>query len=213
MEKTMSFFESKTGKSVNVEKEPFPEEYQMQLVMNQYQPKELEEMQEKFILKANHWNLFGNSFRYYEKYEEAENAYLQSVELDPNNEEPYGNLLSLYIQTDNYENYENVYQKGTKNANPQDFIIYQDGRYQYHQGDYDMAFSAALSVLTSKQMQDEGAWILGVRALMGMGDNERDKEKSLEHYSQAIDMLKKGLFVFPESKGLKQLKEMIGNNE
>jgi Flp pilus assembly protein TadD len=96
-----------------IAKEPFPEEYQMQLVMNQYQPKELEEMQEKYILKANHWNLFGNSFRYYEKYEEAENAYLQSVELDPNNEEPYGNLLSLYIQTDNYENYENVYQKGT----------------------------------------------------------------------------------------------------
>jgi hypothetical protein len=75
--------------------------------------------------------------------------------------------------------------------------------------DYDMAFSAALSVLTSKQMQDEGAWVLGVYALLGMSENSTDDEQTVEYYNQAKEMLRRGLFVFPNSESIKNLSKMF----
>lgn len=207
---TMSIFGIKFGKSKSQEKVPFPESEQMPVLMNQYKPEEMENMLDKYILKAHHWNLFGNSFRNYEKYEQAENAYLKAIELDPKNEEPYGNLLSLYILTESYDNYESVYQKGMQNANPQDFIVLQDGRYQYKKGNYDMAYSAALSVLTSKNMQDEAAWVLGVNALSSMAANEtNDDNKTDEYYNQAKEMHSRALFVFPNSESIKNLLKMF----
>lgn len=181
-------------------------ETETKLALNLLSFKELNDLIANEILNANQWNLIANSYRYQEKYDLAEAAYLKAIELDPKNEEPYGNLLSLYILTENFANYEDIYSDGMRNASPKNFIVYQDGRYQYQTGDYDMAYSAALSVLTAKQMQDEGAWILGVLSSFNMAREAENDEKKLEFYNQANDMLEKGLIVYPESAELIRLK-------
>lgn len=185
------------------------ENYKLNLVLNTYSVDELKEISKIPDLDYNQWNFIGNSYRHHQEFELAENAYQKSIELNPVNAEPYSNLLSLYISFKKYDNYENIYSSGMANAYPKYQIIYQDGRYQYLEEDYDMAYSAALSVLTAKQMEDEGAWILGVMSLLKMSENETDITQKAEYYMEAKEMLSKGLVVYRDSNDLKELKEIF----
>ncbi len=179
---------------------------QMKLATNSYSIDEVIKISKLDNLNYNTWNLIGNSFRYYEKYDLAESAFLKSIELKKDNAEPYSNLQSLYLKIEDFEMYEDIYQKGMANAYPKYYIVYQDGRYQYQKGNYEMAYSAALEVLTAAKMQDEGAWILGVLSNFNMAREAENEEQKIEYYNQANDMLEKGLIVYPESAELKRLK-------
>ena len=196
-----------SSKNENNVKAKFPEELQLQIVLNMLSVAELLEITKKYELKAHHWNLIANSYKQFQEYYLAEKAYLQAIELDPTNEEPYGNLMALYLTTNNYSNYENLYSAGMANANPRSYIVLKDGLYQYkHKKNYDMAHSAALSVLTAKKMQDEDAFILAVSALFSWGLECENQNEGYDKFMEGIEMLRRGLIVFPNSEHLNTIK-------
>ncbi len=205
----MGFFSKifdKPEKPEKMDKKPMPEAYQVQILMNQFSVEQLKKLTQDYTLLAHHWNLIANSYKQFQEYDLAEKAYLKAIELDKTNEDHYGNLLALYIKTDNYTNYENIYSAGMANANPRSYIVLKDGMYHYKQKNYDMAHSAALSVLTAKQMQDENAFILAVTSLFSWALEIENKEEVYEKFMEGIEMLRLGLIVFPNSEHLNSIK-------
>lgn len=141
-------------------KVPFPQENQVKIVLNEYNKDELLEILEKYILKANHLNLIGIAFRALKEYDLAEKVFLESIELLPEYDEPYGNLISIYIIQEKYELCESIYRKGMNNANKKSFIIYQDGRLAFIKGNFEQSLMAARSILIDEEMNDEAAFVL-----------------------------------------------------
>ncbi len=135
---------------------------------------QLHDIMDRYELTALNYNSIGNAFRELGAYEKAEKAYLRSIEMAPSYDESYGNLLSLYIKTQNFDNYEDIYKKGMENADKKSFIIYQDGRHHFLQGNYEMALTAARANFMDEGFEDELIFDLGLRALIQLirkGDN------------------------------------------
>lgn len=196
-------------KGANSTKPNFPQELQIQIALNLLDKNALMELLEKYRLEAIHWNLIAICFRNFQEYDLAEQSYLNAIDIDPTNAEPYSNLMSLYIHTKSFHNYENIYQAGMANSHPKYYIVFQDGRYQFNKGRYEMAYSAALEVLTASKMQDEYSWILGVSALLKMAEEETDEEKAEKIIEEAKIMLERGLYVFPNSNELNKMKQVF----
>jgi hypothetical protein len=70
-------FANQTGKN-NSEKMPLPQDYQMKIVLNEFNTQQLLEIINKYALKSHHLNLIGNTFRNLNEYILAENAYTEA---------------------------------------------------------------------------------------------------------------------------------------
>ena len=194
----------------NSEKIPFPEEYQMRIVLYEFNKQQLLEIINKYILKSYHLNLIGNAFRNLNEYSLAENAYKDAIKLTPEFDEPYGNLLSLYISQQKNELFEEVYRQGMHSATKKSFIIYQDGRLSFIRGNFKQSLMAAKCVLTDDFFQDEAAFILGLHSLLSLVKQGEDVENN---FNEAIKMWEMGISIFPESQSLKELSEYFEENE
>lgn len=196
--------------NVNSEKLPLPEEYQVRIVLNDFNKQQLLEIINKYILKSHHLNLIGTAFRNLNEYSLAENAYKDAIKLSPEFDEPYGNLLSLYISQQNYESCEDVYRQGMNNATKKSFIIYQDGRLAFIKGNFEQSLSAARSILIDEQMNDEPAFILGIHSLLSMIKQQKNIE---ENFNEAVKMWEMGISIFPESQSLNELSKYFVESE
>ena len=80
-------------------KKTIPIELQTQLMLGtkKFSKFQLLSFQEEYELDTHTYNTLAMAFRHIEEYEIAEEMYLESIELCPTNENPYSNLLSLYI--------------------------------------------------------------------------------------------------------------------
>lgn len=181
------------------------------LALNMLTLNELNDLVLNNKLDSHQMNLVANSYRHYEDYDFAEKAFLSAIELDPSNDQPYGNLMSLYILQSKFEQCNEIYQIGMKYADNKSFIIFQDGRYHYTRGSYGMAYSAALQVLTMERMQNEVAFILGVQAQLNLAEESKDDVTTNKYNNSAKEMLSQGLYIFPKSEGLLMLKEKFEN--
>ncbi len=188
-----SIFGQKTHPKV-----PFPAEYQVKICL-EYNKGELLELYEKYILKAHHLNLIGIAFKKLNEYDLAEKAYIDAIELQPEYDEPYGNLLSLYINQGKYELCEDIYRKGMSDADKKSFIIYQDGRLAFIKGNFQQSLMAARSILIDEEMKDEPAFVLGIHSYLSLIKQQKDVERN---YYEASKMWKKGISVFPDSQAL-----------
>ncbi len=190
--------------SSGFEKQPLPQEYQLKIIFNQFSKEDLTNLPEKYILTSNHLNLIGSAFRNMNELGLAEKAYKDAIESAPENDEPYGNLMSLYILQGKYELCEDIYQQGMHNATKKSFIIFQDGRLAYIQDEFQHSLMAARCVLTDENFASEEAFILCIRSLLSLIKEEDNVEKNT---IEAIEMWQLGISVFPESDELKKLGE------
>jgi tetratricopeptide (TPR) repeat protein len=185
------------------EKPPMPESYQAGLILNEYDKDQLLEIINKYHLNSHHWNLLGTAFRNLKEDSlSAENAYKEAIEKHPEYDEPYGNLLSLYIAQEKFDLFEHVFRQGMKNASKKSFIIYQDGRLAFMKGNFNQSLMAAMSILIDEEMKNEGAYVLGIHSLLSMLDIEKSAEKN---FNEALKMWKMDISVFPDSESLIQL--------
>ncbi|MDR2970781.1 MAG: hypothetical protein LBU83_02455 [Bacteroidales bacterium] len=185
------------------EKQPMPPEYQIKIVVGQFNKKQLLDIQDNYILQANHFDLIGTAFRNLEEYELAEKAYFKAIELKADYEDPYSNLMSLYILQKKYDHCEAIYRKGMDNSSDsKSSIVYQDGRLMFVKGNYEMAFRAAQSVLNVEQLEHEGAFVLAIHALLSLIGEGKETESTI---SQAVQLWKVGVSKFPKSQPLKEL--------
>lgn len=192
------------------QKFPMPEEYQVRITLNEFNKEQLLEIINKYILKSHHLNLIGIAFRNLNEFSLAEKAYKDAIELFPEYDEPYGNLLSLYIAQKKYDLCEDVYREGMNNASKKSFIIYQDGRLAFIKGNFEQSLMAARSILIDEKMNDEAAFVLGIHSLLSLINQHKDTEKN---FNEAIKMWKMGLSVFPDSESLRQLSKYFEDNE
>lgn len=192
-----------------IKKSKIPHEYQVLIAIGHFSVVELQELSEIYDLDAENWNLVGLSYRNYEEYELAEDAHLKAIEIDSSNEEAYSNLQSLYLLQNKWQDYENIYNLGMKNCNTQSFIIYQDGRYHYQLGNYETAYITALSVLASDNLHNEDAFVLGIKAKLAQYYVIESDNISNECLETAFEMLKKGLFMFPNSVELHKINKTL----
>lgn len=183
-----------------------PIDTQIKIALNTFTSEQLNEIKEKYILNEYHSNIIGLSYRKLGNYEMAEQLYLNAIKLKPDYEEPYGNLMSLYITLEKWDMYEDIYNKGIINAPSNSFIIYQDGRYQFFIGNYEMAYKAALSVLNQENKQNESAFILGLKSLLKLSNTNNIEDKG-KYLAEARLLLEKALTIFPKSIELIKIKE------
>jgi tetratricopeptide (TPR) repeat protein len=197
--------------TVNEDKTPLPVEMQIKIRTGRLSKYELINIRENFQLDAEQLNLLGNAFRQIVEYGLAEKAYLTALELSPEYENPYANLLSLYILQEKYGLCEEIYLKGMRlSSGRQSVIVYQDGRLHYIKGDYNMAFKAAQSCLTVEKFQDEPSFELAVKALLALVKQGKDTEKNHE---RARELWKMGINIFPDSERMKELSKYFTNDE
>lgn len=199
---------AKIFKKEDSKKIPLPEEYQIRILF-EFNKKQLLNILEKYELKAHHLNLIGNAFKTQKEYKLAENAYKDAIKLAPEYDEPYGNLMALYITQKKYELCEDVYQKGMTNATKKTFIIYQDGRVAFDHGNYEQAFRAALCVLTDEGVENESALVLAILSSLSLVREEKDIEKN---YREAFDWWKIGMSIFPDSEALNGLSKYFADD-
>jgi tetratricopeptide (TPR) repeat protein len=186
-------------------KRSIPDELQIDIVLGKLDKAKLLNIQDRYILQGNHYDLVGTAFRNMGEYGLSEKAYLKAVELSPELENPYANLLSLYILQKKYDLCESIYNKGMHNItdpHKQSAIVYQDGRLQFAKGDYSTSLSAAHSVLNVEKFQHEGAFVLAIHSLLSMIKQGIDRDENCE---QAFELWKFGLSVFPDSEALNEL--------
>jgi tetratricopeptide (TPR) repeat protein len=215
--KTEHFFDglasAKSSSNKSKEKQPFPPEYQMKIFMNQFNREQLLDILNDYILQGNHYDLIGTSFRNLGEYDLSEKAYLRAIELSPELENPYANLLSLYILQDKYWLCDEIYHKGMRNvtnANAQSAIVFQDGRLQFAKGNYQLALSAARSVLNVEKFQHEGAFVLALHSLLSLIKQEEDVSDNCD---EAIKLWTIGISIFSESEELKELSKYFTDEE
>ncbi|MDR1198092.1 MAG: hypothetical protein LBK94_03640 [Prevotellaceae bacterium] len=210
----MNFLKKLFGKSAATreqKKKVLPVEYQIKMEMGEFSKSQLIKIQSDFILQAGHFNSIGTAFRRTEEYDLAEKAYLQAIELSPEYEDPYANLLSLYILLKKYEQCELIYRRGMNHsAGSKSSIVYQDGRLHYIKGNYKMAFSAAQSCLTVEKFQDEFSFELAIKSLLSLVKQEEEEEKNFE---EAMKLWKFGMKIFPNSEQLKELSKYFIDDE
>lgn len=184
-------------------KVPFPPEDQVNFLSGKNNKEQLLEIMYKYMLEATHLNLIGNAFRALNEFDLAEHTFYKCIELSPEYDEPYGNLLSLYILQEKYELYEDVYTKGMKSATKKAFIIFQDGRLAFIRGNFEQSLMAAREVLIEEDFNDEPAFILAIHSLLslikaGNGD-------ILSYCKEASETWQTGIEKFPQSDDLKHL--------
>lgn len=138
----------------------------------------------------------------------AEKSYLNAIEIKPDYEEPYGNLMSLYIFLKRWDSLESIYQSGISNASSHSFIIFQAGRYQFYLGNYELSYNAALKVIQEDKLDNEQAFILGIKSLIKLTESTNKQDKKTLFVETSI-LLDKALNHFPNSIDLIQLKESI----
>lgn len=102
------FFNKLFG-SQEVQKIPLPDEYQVRITANEFKKEQLIDIINKYIFRSHHLNLIGTAFRNLKEFNLAEKTYLDAIELSTKYDEPYGNLLSLYIAQEKYELCEDIY--------------------------------------------------------------------------------------------------------
>lgn len=198
----MKRFLEKVFGSHEVQKNPLPEEYQVRIALNEFRKEQLIDIINKYILKSHHLNLIGLAFRNLKEFDLAEKNYLEAIELSPEYDEPYGNLLSLYITQKKYELCENIYRKGMNNANKKSSIMYQDGRLAFVKGNFEQSLLAARSILIDENMNDEAAFVLAIHSLLSLIKQQKDTEKN---FNEAVKMWEMGISIFSESQSLKEL--------
>jgi tetratricopeptide (TPR) repeat protein len=206
----MKRFLKKVFGSHEVQKNPLPEEYQVRIALNEFRKEQLIDIINKYILKSHHVNLIGLAFRNLKEFNLAEKNYLEAIELSPEYDEPYGNLLSLYITQKKYELCENIYRKGMNNANKKSSIMYQDGRLAFIKGNFEQSLLAARSILIDENMNDEAAFVLAVHSLLSLIKQQKDTEKN---FNEAVKMWEMGISIFSESQSLKELSKHFKDHE
>lgn len=183
---------------------PFPPENQVNFLIGKYNKDELLEIIDKYSLESHHLNLIGNAFRAINEFDLAEHAFFKSIELMPEYDEPYGNLISLYIIQEKYDQCEDVYLKGMKSATKKSFIIFQDGRLAFIKRNFDQSLMAARTVLMDENMDYEPAFILAIHSLLSL--IKEGKGENIKNYcSEASETWQTGINKFPQSDDLKQL--------
>ena len=196
----------KTGKR----KQPLPQEYQLEILLGKFNKKQLQKLQDNYTLQANHYDLIGTAFRNMEEYELSEKAYMQAIELSPGFEDPYANLLSLYIRQGKYEQCEAIYRKGMDNSSgSKSSIVFQDGRLHFIKGNYELALHAARSILNVERFQDEYAFVLAVKSMIALAKQGVDRE---ENYTEAKKLCQFGLSIF-NSEQLRELEKSLPETE
>jgi len=196
--------------SKEYQKIPMPEEYQVRIILNEFKKEQLLEILNKYIFKSQHLNLIGTAFRNLNEFDLAEKSYKDAIELLPEYDEPYSNLLSLYIAHEKYDLCEDVYRQGMNNAIKKSFIVYQDGRLAFIKGKFEQSLSAARSILSAEVMNYEPAFILGIHSLLSLIKKQKDIEQNA---NEAFEMWKMGMIVFPESQSLIELSKYFEDNE
>ncbi len=162
------------------------------------------------MLESHHLNLIGNTFRNLNEYILAEDAYTEEIKLLPKFDEPFGYLLSVYIAQQKLELFEDVYRQGMKSAAKKYFIIYQDGRLPFIRGNFKQSLMAAKCILADEQFKDEAAFILGLRSLLYL-INQNDNEEN--NFTDATEMWEMATSIFPESLRLKEFSKYFSENE
>ncbi len=194
-------------------KTPLPDEYQVKIALNEFSRKQLIAISTKFILEAQHLDSIGNAFKNLNEYRLAEKAYIDAIELLPEFDKPYGNLLSLYIDQGKYELCEDIYHKGMTEADKKPYIIYQDGRLSFIQGNFRKSLMVARYILMDEGIEDEPAFVLAIHSLLSLIKQQKDVEKN---YYEASKMWKAGISIFPDSPALIELTkhfEYIGDTK
>ena len=149
-------------------KERLPPEYQVRIVTNEFNKKELQNLMEDYELTATEVNLVGNAFRNLGELELAEAALKESISKDKGYDEPYGNLISLYCSQKKYDQCRSVLDDAHRDARKDSFVLYQYGRMSVITGDYDTAVNAAYAALKGENYEFEAAYELGVRAILAL---------------------------------------------
>lgn len=188
------------------EKLDLPIDTQIKIALNAFSSEQLNDIKDRYKLNEYHWNIIGLSYRKIGNYEMAEQSYLNAIELKPAYEEPYGNLMSLYIQLENWESYKEIYKKGIQNASSNSFLIYQDGRYQYYIGNFEMSYNAALSVLEQEKKPNESAFVLGIKSLLQLAQTRKIEDKG-KYFAEASLLLDRAIYLIPNSIDLIKIKE------
>lgn len=183
-----------------------PIDTQIKIVLNAFSLEEMNEIEGKYYLNEYHWNILGLSYRKINNYEMAEKSYLNAIELKPDYEEPYGNLMSLYILLERWNSYEDIYAKGISKASTTSFIIYQDGRFQFQIGNYDVAYNAALTILQQEKMHSEPAYVLGIKSLIKLSESASIEVRG-KFFAESALLLDRALNMFPNSVDLIKIKE------
>ena len=189
---------------INHKKQSLPAEYQVDIVCNKFSKQQLIGLQNKYILQGNHYDLIGTAFRNMKEFDLSEKAYLKAIELFPEFENSYANLISLYILQRKYDLCDDIYGKASRNISDEhkrSVVIYQDGRLQFAKGKYSTALMAARSVLTVENFQHEGAFVLAIHSLLSLIKEQVDVE---HNYGEALKMWKFGLSIFTDSKDLNE---------
>lgn len=181
-------------------KEPLPVDFQMDIVLGRLSEAELLNLDARFKLNSNEYNLVGVALKNLDSYKHAESMLKKAIELEPSNEEPYGNLLSLYLETENLQDFESIYHIGMQNAVNKNIIMFQDGRRALMSGNYELALRAAKSMIINEPVEE--AFDLGVRALLSQVKESDDKERTV---MEAHRFYQKGIEIFPDSDRLQQL--------
>jgi tetratricopeptide (TPR) repeat protein len=196
-------FAKKENASQEQNKKLLPVEYQLKMELGEFSKGQLIEIQKDYILQAEHFNSIGTAFRRLEEYDLAEENYLHAIELSPEYEDPYANLLSLYILLEKYDQYEMIYHKGMANSSgSKSSIVYQDGRLHFIKGNYHKALMAARSCLTVEQFQDELSFVLAIKSLLALVKQGEEVE---ENNKEAKSLFEFGMKIFPDSALLKEL--------
>ena len=181
----------------------FPPELQVNFLTGKYSKEQLLQIMDNYMLEATHLNLIGNAFRALYEFNLAEQAFNKSIELSPEYDEPYGNLLSLYILQKKYELFEDVYLKGMESAVKKSFIIFQDGRLAFIMGNFEQSLMAAREVMIEEDFNDEPAFILAIHSLLSL--IKADKGDVAGYCKEAAETWQTGIKKFPQSDDLKHL--------
>jgi tetratricopeptide (TPR) repeat protein len=181
-----------------------PSTLEVKLAMAQCNRDELLTIANQYDLSQYQSNSLGNAFRSINELDLAERYFLKSIALDPSYDEPYGNLISLYAQQGKFDACNEIYKLGSRNAAKKTFIMYQDGRVHFLQGDYQTSLFAGRCILIDDKWQNEDAIAMVIKSIL-MLIRAGQSENIDADFEEAETACKRGLLLFPDSEQLKQL--------
>ncbi|MEN9443594.1 MAG: hypothetical protein RIS47_484 [Bacteroidota bacterium] len=142
----------------------------------------------------------------------TEMAFTEAIELEPENGQAYGDLISYYAATSNWESCQKIWANAMVLATEKYYIRYHFGRALYLQEKYAEALVEAQAALSEVNFDHEESVLLALHCYLGR-ISSKESDNPQRDFSEAKQVWQAALVRFPKSLAIKSLEAILSRDE
>lgn len=186
-----------------------PPSMQVEIMAGKFEAEDLLERINGHELHPEVYNIIAQGFRVKKDYGLAEEFYKKAINADNKNGDFYGNLMSLYVEAEEYDKCEQIFNEAVKKINRgHEFVYFHQARFYAMQDQLEKALSIISEGMSLSREEYEPLYFLNTQILLRlvkfMLDNGR-KEEAEDIAQTAGKSVKIALHLFPDSERIQEL--------